>query len=85
MFQLVSPEEADFNFAGDLVMEDCETGEELPLHAGPFRAEYLQRFNRFCREVSGRCDKLEIEHRRLRTDQPLEQALTFYLEERMAI
>ncbi len=85
VFHLVSPEEADFNFEGDYLMEDSETGEQLPVHAGAFRKEYQQRYSRFCRRVEEECEKLEADYRRLRTDTPLEEALTLYLEERMRV
>jgi len=85
VFHIVSPEEADFNFEGDYLMEDSETGEQLPVHAGAFRKEYERRYSRFCRRVEEECEKFEADYRRLRTDAPLEEALTLYLEERMRV
>jgi uncharacterized protein (DUF58 family) len=84
LFHIVSPEEVDFDLGGEFLMEDSETGEVVPVHAGPFRREYLRRFADFCQRFSDECDRLEIACHRLRTDTPLEQALTLYLEERMA-
>lgn len=85
LFQIVSPEEANFDFAGDFLMEDAETGEVVPVHGGPFRDEYLRRFRSFCDDVIRVCGDLEVDHRRLVTDEPLETALTMYFEERMAM
>ena len=34
VFHLLSPEELDFNFDGEYLIEDSETGEEIALHAG---------------------------------------------------
>lgn len=83
VFHVIAPEEVDFRFEGDYVIEDGETGEQLPLHAGAFRKEYQRRFGDFCRRVEQECEGLEVDYRRLRTDVSLEQALTLYLEERM--
>src|SRR5436309_1662189 len=79
VFHIVSPEEADFKFDGEYLVEDSETGEQLAIHAGAFRKEYLRRFARFCRRVEEECEKLEADYRSLRTDTALEQALTLYL------
>ncbi len=84
VFHILSPEEMDFEFQGELLIEDQETGEKIPVHADTFRAEYQQRMQDFCRRAEGVCEKLEIDYRRLRTDEPLDRALTIYLEERMA-
>ena len=85
VFHIVAPEEADFNFEGNYLMEDSETGEQLPIHAGAFRKEYQRRFMEFCRRVEEECEQTEVDYRRLRTDTPLEHALTLYLEERMTV
>ena len=49
------------------------------------RKEYERRYSRFCRRVEEECEKFEADYRRLRTDTPLEEALTLYLEERMRV
>lgn len=85
LFHVVSPEEMDFDLGGEFLMEDSESGEVIPVHAASFRQEYLKRIEQFCGSTASTCDKLEIDYRRLRTDQPLEDALTFYFEERMAM
>ncbi|MBI1176533.1 DUF58 domain-containing protein [bacterium] len=85
LFHIVSPEEMDFDLGGEFLMEDSESGEVIPVHAASFRQEYLKRIEQFCGATATTCDKLEIDYRRLRTDQPLEDALTFYFEERMAM
>ena len=84
VFHILSPEEMDFKFEGDFLIEDSESGDKIPVHADSFRPEYLRRFNDFCRQAERVCKTLEIDYRRLRTDEPLDRALTIYLEERMA-
>jgi hypothetical protein len=85
VFQLLAPEELDLPYDGEFVMEDSETGEELPVHAGDFREEYKQRVKTFCDRVRQECVKLEMDYQLLRTDSPLDTALIAYLEKRSAI
>jgi uncharacterized protein (DUF58 family) len=84
VFHVLSPEELDFKFQGELLVEDSETGEKVPIHAETFRPEYLARLQDFLRRAEQTCETLEIDYHRLRTDEPLDRALTIYLEERMA-
>jgi uncharacterized protein (DUF58 family) len=84
VFHILSPEELDFKFQGDFLIEDSETGEKIPVHAESFRTEYTRRFRDFCQRAERVCETLEIDYRRLRTDEPLDRALTIYLQERMA-
>jgi uncharacterized protein (DUF58 family) len=84
VFHLMSAEEVDFNYDGECVFEDAETGQELPLHAGSFRQEYLKRFGQFRQRLEHECEKYEVDYQPLRTDAPLDQALSAYLEKRLA-
>jgi uncharacterized protein (DUF58 family) len=85
VFHLMSAEELDFNFDGECLFEDAETGEEVPVHAGSFRKEYLARMGAFKRRVERECEKYEIDYLPLRTDAPLDKALMAYLEKRLAL
>ena len=85
VFHVLAPEEVDFSFQGDLLVEDQETGDKIPVHAETFRAEYQKRFADFCGRAERVCEQLEIDYRRLRTDEPLDRALTNYLEERAGV
>jgi uncharacterized protein (DUF58 family) len=84
LFHVLSPEELDFKYEGQMLVEDSETGEKVPIHADTFRPEYLARLQDFLQRAEQTCQTLEIDYRRLRTDEPLDRALTIYLEERMA-
>jgi uncharacterized protein (DUF58 family) len=84
LFHVLSPEELDFKYEGQLLVEDSETGEKVPIHADTFRSEYLARLQAFLQRAEQTCQTLEIDYRRLRTDEPLDRALIIYLEERMA-
>jgi uncharacterized protein (DUF58 family) len=80
VFQLLAPEELDLPFEGEVLVEDSETGEELPVQADEFRREYQRRLNDFCSRLAGECLKLEIDYCRMRTDAPLDEALIHYLD-----
>jgi uncharacterized protein (DUF58 family) len=85
VFHVLSPEEVDFNLQGEFVMEDSETGEVVPIHATAFRKEFQGRMAAFCDRVEQECSGLEIEYQKLRTDQPLDQALVTYLAKRTTV
>ncbi|HMH99575.1 MAG TPA: DUF58 domain-containing protein [Bradyrhizobium sp.] len=85
VFQLLAPEELDLPFEGDVVMEDSETGEELPVQADEARREYRQRLEDFCNRLANECLKLEIDYCRMRTDAPLDAALLHYFDWRNGI
>jgi uncharacterized protein (DUF58 family) len=71
---LLSPEEIDPSFGGDLQLIDAETGEtrELTLDGEALRA-YRKRTLDFFERVEGFCRAQEIGYRRVVTDTPLEE------------
>jgi uncharacterized protein (DUF58 family) len=85
LFHLLAPEERDLPYEGELLLEDSETGEELPVHADACREEYRQLLGDFCGRVRSECIKLETDYQQLTTDQPLDVALLTYLERRNAM
>lgn len=85
VFHLLAPEELDLPFEGEFIMEDAETGAEIPVHPESFRAEYQKRVEEFCAKVRNHCIQLETEYHRLRTDAPLDYALMSYLEKRSSL
>ncbi len=85
VFHVLAPEELDLPYEGELLMQDSETGEEQPVHAEAYRAEYRQRVGQFCEQLQNRCVQLEMDYVRLTTDQPLDVALIAYLEKRNAL
>ncbi len=83
VFHLMAPEELDLPYEGEFLMEDSETGAEVPVNPEVFREEYQKRVGEFCERVRKQCVDLEIEYEQLRTDKPLDIALMKYLERRM--
>src|SRR5947209_6721821 len=85
VFHLLAPEELDLPYHEEHLMEDSETGEELPVHPELFRKEYQKRLGNFCECIRQECIKLEIDYQQVRTDAPLDVALLAYLERRGAV
>jgi uncharacterized protein (DUF58 family) len=83
-FQLLAPEEMDLSYAGEVLFEDAETGQLLPVIPVAVRKDYRQRLGSFCERIRQECLRLEVDYQQLRTDQPLEHALVAYLERRAA-
>jgi uncharacterized protein (DUF58 family) len=85
VFHLLAPEELDLPFEGEYIFEDLESSEQIPVHTDDFRPEYQKRLNEFCEGLERECIGLEVDYQRLRTDAPLDVALTEYLERRAAV
>jgi uncharacterized protein (DUF58 family) len=85
VFHVLSPEELDLPFDGETIFEDLESAEQIPVHSDDFRREYQDRVRRFCDELKKECVGLEIDYRLLRTDAPLDVALSEYLELRASV
>jgi len=85
VFHLLAPEELDLPYDGEFLMEDSETGEQMPVHADEFRREYQKRLNDFCGRLTHECVKLETDYCRMRTDAPLDAALVKYLDWRSGL
>lgn len=85
VFHILAPEELDLPFEGEYIFEDSETAEELPVHTDAFRDEYKKRLNDFCSRIEQACVQAEVDYQLLRTDAPLDAALTAYMERRAAL
>jgi uncharacterized protein (DUF58 family) len=82
VFHLLAPEELELPYDGEFIMEDSETGEQIPVHPEAFREEYRKRITEFCDQVPKECVKYEVTYEQIRTDAPLDLALMAYLEKR---
>lgn len=85
VFHVLAPEELDLPYEGEFIFEDLESSEQIPVHTDDFRREYLKRLKGFCDGLKRECIGLEIDYEILRTDIPLDVALTQYLERRAAL
>jgi uncharacterized protein (DUF58 family) len=85
VFHILAPDELDLPYEGESIFEDLESSEQIPVHTDDFRHEYQKRLKDFCDGLKRECIGLEIDYQLLRTDAPLDQALTEYLERRAAV
>jgi uncharacterized protein (DUF58 family) len=85
LFHILAPEELELPTDGKFLMQDAETGEQVSVDAVTFREEFQQRVQAFCHAMQQGCAGMEVEYERIRTDQPLDIALTTYLERRQEV
>ena len=85
VFHVLAPEELDLPYEGESIFEDLESAEQIPVHTDDFRREYQKRLQEFCSGLKRECVDLEIDYHLLRTDAPLDSALSDYLERRAAV
>jgi uncharacterized protein (DUF58 family) len=81
---LLDPDEMNPDLAGDLRLEDSETGEqrELTADAEALR-DYRERLSQFCERIEGICRTKEIGYHRVVTDTPVEQFVISQLRGRV--
>lgn len=79
VFHLLSPEEVDPPYNGEMVLEDSETGREMVIDGAQFRRDYDQRLQGFLDGFEGMCHDLEAQYCRIVTNEPLDAALHRYL------
>lgn len=78
VFHVIARDEAEFPFAGEVELEDLETGRTVV--AGPAAAAaYRQEFAAFLERWRLRCSAHGIDYTRVMTDMPLDAALRGYL------
>jgi hypothetical protein len=82
VFQLLSRDELDFGWEGDLLFEDLETGETVLGNAAAMKDAYLERLGAELGRWRRRLLELGIDHEILSPDQPLDLALRRFLVRR---
>ena len=79
MFHVLTRDELDFPYPGDVELEDLETGARLRAGAGEAAARYRADVSAFLERWRSRCLAYGIGYTRIVTDQPLDAALRGYL------
>jgi uncharacterized protein (DUF58 family) len=80
----LDPAELDFPFRQTTLFKGLEQLPEVLTDPRALRKAYLAEFNRFLHDVRLGCRAHHIDYLQLRTDQPLDTALSVYLSSRMA-
>jgi uncharacterized protein (DUF58 family) len=82
VFQVLTRDEVEFPFSGDVEMEDVESGRTLVTNGDAARPAYQQRMQAFLDRWHSRCAAHRIDYTRVITDMPLDRALRGYLVKR---
>ena len=82
LFQVLDPAELSFNFDSASLFEDMETGETTYVDPRSLREKYLSGLQSHLQEVQKICDRHGVTRRLMRTDEPLENALSEFLRAR---
>ena len=83
VFHILDPDELDFPFRRTTLFKGLEQLPELLADPRGLRKAYLKQFLRFTQAVSKGCRDHRIDYVLMRTDQPLDIALSSYLASRM--
>jgi uncharacterized protein (DUF58 family) len=83
LFHVLDPAELDFPFQQVTLFKGLEQFPDILAEPRALRKAYLQEFNGFLHEVKQGCRALRIDYVEMRTDQPLDVALSSYLASRM--
>lgn len=82
LFHIIDPAEEDFPFRTLTMFKGLENLPELLVDPQALRKAYVEEFQHFVREVKNGCHARQIDYVPLRTDRPLDLALSTYLAAR---
>ena len=82
ILRTLDPAEIDFQFDGASMFHDLETGRELYVDPAEIGRDYRRRFEEHELAIKTTCSNLGIDYFRVSTDQPLSDALFYFLQSR---
>jgi uncharacterized protein (DUF58 family) len=82
VFHLLDKREIDFDFNEPVVLEDCETEEQLHVQPETLRDEYLRIINAHITAIRDGSTRNRVDYELLKTSEPLDIALSAYLNRR---
>jgi uncharacterized protein (DUF58 family) len=82
VFHVLTRDEIDFPFGGEVELEELETGRTVVATAGVSGDRYRREFAGFLDRWRARCNTYGIDYTRVMTDMPLDAALRGYLIKR---
>ncbi len=84
LFQVLDPQEVDFDFGSQLKLEGLEAAGTTRVDAKAIRAAYRAELERHNDALSREASSLDVDHLKLTTDQPVDAVLSTYLAHRSA-
>jgi uncharacterized protein (DUF58 family) len=82
VLQIVDPAEQDFPFDDPMLFRGLESDAELMSEPRQLKQAYRREFSDFLRQVETTCRDLNMDYELIRTDQPLDHALSCFLSGR---
>jgi uncharacterized protein (DUF58 family) len=83
MFHILAPEEMEFPFSRLTQFRNLELlTDKLLVDPYRLRSEYLKNFEEFRARLKEKCGHMKIDYHLIRTDEPVERALGYYLTRR---
>jgi len=82
VFQLIGKNELELDFAGYSTLEDLETGQTIQINAAQARKVYKQKLDERLAYIKTQLLDRQIFYRLISMDQPLDQALRDFLNQR---
>jgi len=83
VMQVLDPAELDFPFEDPTLFKGLEQASEQMVEPRNLRHAYRREFEQFLHEIQQACRDLKMDHHVLRTDAPLDVALSAFLSPRM--
>lgn len=85
LFHLMSRNELEFNFAGNLTFEDLETGQTMQIGAESQREPYKTKLQDWLKQIEKDIMDHQIAYDLFVTDEPLDKALRTFLKNRLLV
>lgn len=82
MFQILDDDELDFPFDATIRFIDSESADEIVTSPEIVRDQYVEQLNAYLRDLEKFCLDANIDYQRMRTSNPLANALSAYLSRR---
>lgn len=82
VFHLLDRQELNFKFDRPVRFQDLESGASLISEPNLVRDQYLEVFHRYLREFEASCREIEIDYRRILTDEEIETPIANFVIER---
>lgn len=82
VFHVVAPEEEAFPFSRPTQFRSLERRQRLLVDPHRIRAQYQERYQQFCRDLTKLCGSVGVDYQKLLTNQPYHIALGAYLDAR---
>jgi uncharacterized protein (DUF58 family) len=83
LFHVLDPAELDFPFRDTMLFKGLEQWPDVLTDPAALRKAYIQEFQSFVRQLKQGCRAQRMDYVGIRTDQPLDVALSTYLSSRM--